>query len=115
MKCLQDCKAECCGIVPIDRRLLSRNRSKMQRVPLDIIHTGSEDLCVTEDGSCVFLDSNRKCAIYNLRPKICRIYGTIERLPCPYVDMHGNTRTKEQVEVIKDKINAFIDAKLAGL
>ena len=34
--------------------------------------------------ACVFLDSNRRCLAYHLRPMICRVYGVSRGLPCPH-------------------------------
>ena len=34
--------------------------------------------------SCVFLDGNRRCLVYDMRPMICRVYGVSLGLPCPH-------------------------------
>lgn len=36
---------------------------------------------------CAFLDSNGRCGIYANRPQICRDFGVIETMPCPYKGM----------------------------
>lgn len=38
------------------------------------------DGCLT----CPMLDSNKRCKIYDKRPLICRLYGVVEDMKCPY-------------------------------
>lgn len=59
---------------------------------------------MTDDLSCAFLDNNYRCSIYDHRPMICKIYGTTEKLPCPYIDTNGNKRTGEDVVKTKELI-----------
>lgn len=33
--------------------------------------------------SCVFLDKNKRCTIYDKRPLVCRLFGRTETLICP--------------------------------
>jgi hypothetical protein len=75
---------DCCGPLMITKKELSeikkyidkniskkeKNRLKKQkRDPL----------------TCQFRDEkNRNCAIYPVRPEVCRLFGVYDRLPCPY-------------------------------
>ena len=35
--------------------------------------------------ACQFRDlKNKNCAIYPVRPEVCRLFGIVDRLPCPY-------------------------------
>jgi len=40
---------------------------------------------IRNDGSlhCIFLMDNNHCAVYEHRPMVCRLQGTVDRLPCP--------------------------------
>ena len=40
-------------------------------------------LLITEDGSCPYLESNKRCLIYPVRPFLCRILGASTELSCP--------------------------------
>lgn len=47
-------------------------------------HIGFRDfLDVTENGTCPYLDQDKRCAIYPVRPFLCRILGASTDLPCP--------------------------------
>lgn len=35
-------------------------------------------------GDCTFLTPEKRCEIYALRPFICRLWGTVENMRCPY-------------------------------
>jgi len=41
-------------------------------------------LPLTEDATCVFLTSEKRCAVYEQRPPVCHLFGTIPELPCSY-------------------------------
>ena len=30
------------------------------------------------------LTADRRCAVYEVRPMICRLWGLVERMPCPF-------------------------------
>ena len=116
MKCQNGCRAECCGPVPLDVSLLQRFSHKQQRdikeeMPIDSKHV----IALTDDGRCIFLNNRFKCAIYRWRPQVCRLYGTIERLPCPYVDLEGRPRTSEEVRQAKKTIDSKIDDLVSDL
>jgi Fe-S-cluster containining protein len=47
------------------------------------------------DGNCPFLNKSFKCAIYSVRPEVCRMFGDEKedkRLACPYIDSEGKIR-----------------------
>jgi Fe-S-cluster containining protein len=33
---------------------------------------------------CSMLDEHGRCTVYDIRPMICRLYGTMETMPCPH-------------------------------
>lgn len=82
------CHADCCGIVPIPNETISAFahllRGGVKFMPFDSKTT----ICVDENGVCGFLTDDYRCAIYDNRPEICRIFGEPEQkhpcLTCSY-------------------------------
>lgn len=38
----------------------------------------------TTTGNCGYLSSDGRCAVYRVRPFVCRAFGASARLPCPF-------------------------------
>jgi Fe-S-cluster containining protein len=71
---------------------------------------GNQAIILTKDFLCVFFDRiNHKCAIYEERPDVCRNYGEIEALPCPFFKRSGNERSPASQKITLKKINAYVD------
>jgi len=76
---------ECCGPVPISLGIVESNKDLMQHydgrmAPL----RGGLLVPLSDDMYCVFLDrETKRCLIYDRRPDVCRLQGTIRDLPCP--------------------------------
>jgi hypothetical protein len=34
--------------------------------------------------TCSMLTADRRCSVYEIRPMICRLWGLVQRMPCPY-------------------------------
>jgi Fe-S-cluster containining protein len=107
-KCHPDCKGECCGIVPIPYIVFKSNEDVIQCTPKRVDTIRLKDkravvLPVTDDLKCVFLNRETfKCAIYEERPDVCRLYGQNVRLLCAYVDMTGKFRgMRDRVRVAR--------------
>lgn len=86
----QICKGcgECCGPVPFPPEFLKQNSHLYQEQPIEL---GDMFLGVivpiTETLECVFLNKETKqCLVYEKRPKVCRLQGTIPELPCPRIE-----------------------------
>jgi hypothetical protein len=77
-KCPDNC-GKCCGpVFPSMAEL--RNISSW----CSIHHIEFKDfLDIDKDGSCPYLNEDKKCQIYPVRPFLCRILGVIQPLPCP--------------------------------
>lgn len=76
---------ECCGPVPFPENFLLLNAHKYQEQPTEIeeMLTGLF-VPVTATMDCVFLNKiTKRCEVYEDRPKVCRLQGTIPELPCP--------------------------------
>ncbi len=70
------CKGECydaCG--PIAMTALEYRRIVARR-------GGREPVSTSLD--CPLLSADGRCTVYADRPEICRIYGVVKALPCPY-------------------------------
>jgi len=84
-RCKENC-GECCGIVPIDKIIVKLCEHKAQVNATEIIAFGEDEIVpMTEDFFCIFLNrTTKKCEIYEFRPEVCRQYGEIRALKCPY-------------------------------
>lgn len=87
----------CCGPVPFDKKWFNSNLNKLQETSFEAI-PGTIQLIdsrtiietetitpVTTSFNCVFLTPEKRCAVYEERPALCRLFGTIPELTCPYV------------------------------
>lgn len=105
---LKDCHSCCCGIIPLEKELYEKNKDKIITEPIKIEEYHDSDpfdnnikkdfvVPITENIKCCFLQSDYKCAIYNDRPKVCRVYGdeSISTLSCHWQDKNGNKRSRQ--------------------
>lgn len=92
----------CCGIMIFNIKLIEKHFNKIEPNSLKIIQENDILSYIYEDNRCPFLDrTTRLCKIYEDRPKICRDYGFIEKLPCPYFKRSGNKRSPESQRKIE--------------
>lgn len=66
MKCLDGC-TDCCGPIPFNKWEWSQVKDKRSANSIDCPYS-----------------IQGKCDIYDDRPLICRLYGTVEDLQCPH-------------------------------
>ena len=52
------------------RRIEQSTGLPLRKVDLDLV--------------CPYLTDKGRCSIYDLRPLICRMFGTVEGMPCPH-------------------------------
>lgn len=76
--CPEGC-GKCCG--PIFPSLAELQNIKIYCTEHHIEFRNFLD--ITEDGFCPYLQTDKRCAIYPVRPFLCRILGTSSVLPCP--------------------------------
>lgn len=108
--CVSDCEAECCGIIPLPKDLAKRFEHLKQRDAKEVREFSEDKIMVfTDDLKCVFLSPENKCVIYEKRPGICREYGLIEEMQCPYVNMNGNRRSPAKVRRMQRIIGHQVD------
>lgn len=85
---VKKCKAACCGLVPIPNDLLHECVNLIQReISLQVEVEDNNTIATDENFRCVFLTPEYRCAIYDRRPQICRIFGTGDHplLQCRYI------------------------------
>lgn len=85
---VKKCKAICCGVVPILNDLLHECANLIQReITLQIAVDENNTIAADRNAVCVFLTQEHRCAIYDRRPQICRIFGTGDHplLQCRYI------------------------------
>jgi hypothetical protein len=51
---------------------------------------------------CPFLTEDKKCSIYPVRPLVCRVYGVLENLRCPYIKPEKYMSLEEFFEMEKE-------------
>lgn len=113
-QCLENCSV-CCGPVPFPKDIWKKFKHLAEK-PDYVIRTSIAVFPVRKNMECVFL-INHNCLIYNNRPQICRDYGIIAELPCPFLKANGNKRSPAQTKKIERNIGKKYDAfvKEAGL
>jgi Fe-S-cluster containining protein len=74
----------CCGPVPFKKTVWEKFQNRVQIPPQQVLKDvfPGAILPITESGKCVFLTPDKRCAIYESRPNVCRLYGTIPALQC---------------------------------
>ena len=84
MNCnIQQCKAECCGAVP-----LAQSFKKFPFARKCEVKDFDDFFIATDENlTCGFLNENYKCSIYEVRANLCRKFGNGERqlLECEYL------------------------------
>ena len=77
-----ECKGKCCQFPAMTMKeflLLKMAKPLPKNAKVAKIPTG-----VVLIGECPYLE-NGKCSVWNVRPKVCRMYGEVEKLPCAYL------------------------------
>lgn len=114
-ECKENC-GECCGIIPFEKELAKETENLAQVKPTKVIEIEGKIYVITKDMLCVYLNrKTKRCAIYERRPEICRIYGLISKCPCPYFRENGMRRDRLEREIISMKINRTIDRAMEKL
>jgi len=79
---IPDCDGRCwtsCGPIDMSDRERQRIRGAGVRItPYD------KAMASLERFHCDALTGDKRCAVYDLRPLICRIWGAVESMPCVY-------------------------------
>lgn len=78
---------KCCGPAPIPRDVYYAHESLIVGNIIDLDETSFPGIVIptTATFQCVFYDLELGCKIYEFRPEVCRLYGTVPELKCPFV------------------------------
>jgi hypothetical protein len=49
-----------------------------------LIERARKPVVCGERATCSLLTGERKCSVYDIRPMICRLWGLVRSMPCPY-------------------------------
>jgi Fe-S-cluster containining protein len=107
-KCKEFC-GNCCGIVPIPTVVWNESKDKIQKFVKEIYVSEVFVLPYTEGLKCCFLTDDKKCAIYDKRPDVCKRYGLCDELPCPYFKKSGNEWSEAKAKQIRKQIDRTVD------
>ena len=58
------------------------------------------------DRQCVFLNNEKRCVIYNERPRICRDFG-IRKAMCPYIKPDGTAHSEKETKWLKSSRGVY--------
>jgi hypothetical protein len=87
------CKGHCwhsCGPIVVG----AREHQAMQKA------SGGKVLALTAEHMCGFLTADRQCEVYAARPLICRLWGVVPEMPCPWGCATERVLTKPEATVI---------------
>lgn len=79
---IPDCDGRCwisCGPIGMTSRERARIRQAGYRITPE-----AEALASAETFWCEALTAGRRCAVYELRPLVCRLWGAVEDMRCPF-------------------------------
>lgn len=98
------CKGHCwmsCGPIEMSQRERQRIREAGVRIT-----DGQAARAMVEEYWCEALGPDGRCAVYGLRPMICRIWGVAEGLRCPWgcVPEGGWMKDSEAQRILGDSI-----------
>ena len=83
------CNASCCYNVPMECNELERFANMIVNPVLWTMPMGMAVVPFTNDNpslnKCPFLRRDCKCNIYDNRPEVCRLMGTIDKMPCKFI------------------------------
>ena len=112
-ECVEECEAECCGIVPLPKPLAKKYEHLAQRKIEELIPLSEDEIIpVTKDLKCVFLNKEHECVIYDDRPELCQNYGIVPELQCPYLKENGNRRSPAKVKRARRLIAKEVDSRI---
>lgn len=83
------CRGQCCYNVPFKENELERFADRIVTPVIEterliiggVLPWTSSDVM---ENRCPFLTRDYRCNIYDNRPEVCRKFGEIEQLPCPF-------------------------------
>lgn len=97
-----ECKGRCCTYPAMSKREFKVIRKKYG-VPKEtefIEPIDSPIVMPVKMGTdrCTYLSASGSCSVYDLRPRVCKLYGEIPAMPCQYL----------YPEKAQDKVNSLM-------
>jgi Fe-S-cluster containining protein len=88
IECKQKCQ-EACSLIIITRAEkvnLTKELNHNPSIKIDKYHHALFDPAKIheEKPTCKMLDKCGNCSIYNIRPLICRLFGIVKKMQCPF-------------------------------
>jgi len=104
-KCIKNCKAACCGIVPFEKKFVKNNKP-LRKVIKEHEFKGMI-LLETKGYICPYLKEDYTCSVYDKRPEVCRLFGNESHimLTCQFQDKDGNIRSRQNRRSVGRKIS----------
>jgi uncharacterized protein len=98
LDCQRKCQ-ECCGPILMSRFEWQRICSQLHREP-----KGNADL------TCPMLKNGTDCRVYTIRPAICRLWGTVEKMACPHGCVPERWLSDDEAHGILNELDALAAA-----
>jgi uncharacterized protein len=101
-----ECKGMChhsCTVIPAAKIEIKRARERLKKNPFNSPAQASTYMEENKNvPSCKAL-IDKRCSIYTMRPAICRLFGVVENLKCPYGCIPERYLTKkESYDIIQE-------------
>jgi len=61
------------------------------------------------DLTCPMLKSDGKCSVYHIRPAICRLWGIVDVMPCPWGCKPERYLTKMEGHAFLNRIDSMVE------
>ena len=108
------CHADCCGLVPFHIQFYAQHEELVIEAWVErLLRIENYTLPITDDLRCCFLDREElKCLIYEERPEICRLFGYVDELRCPYYDTEGTKRSRAERRRVQRAAESSIDDQI---
>lgn len=88
IECKQLCQEACSFIVVTraEKHFLTKMLNSDPTHKMDKFHHAlfTQDDVAKKKAPCKMLDSCGNCTIYNIRPLICRLFGIVKQMKCPF-------------------------------
>lgn len=63
---------------------------------------------------CPLLTEYKKCSIYDIRPLICRLYGVVKKMKCPYGCKPKKWLSDIQASTLRKKVRELSEEDFGG-
>lgn len=98
------CGAECCDVsTPFSKDDLARIKKKSKKLlrGVKVVPGKADSFSLHRRGNtqCVFLDANKRCTIYDIRPQICKDFGDKPFAMCAY---YGQDKVPEDLKTRRE-------------